>query len=200
MKSMLRLGIILMIYSAIAGALLGWVYIKTKPKIDEQAKLEREKAIKEVMPSNMVVFEEKTLSDSSVIIIGYSDSAKTQIVGYAATAVASGFSSNIVSIVGFTLDWKVNAIKVISQSETPGLGTHTQDQWFQEQFAGKLKDELLVDKDGGTLKSITGSTISSRAVTNSIKNLMSRLLSLQSELPTNSPTATDSTAVANSPI
>ena len=42
--------------------------------------------------------------------------------------------------------------------------------WFQQQFIGRISDGLAVDKDGGQITSVTGATISSRAVANSIKN------------------------------
>ena len=183
MKDIIKLSLTLMIYAAIAGLLLGFIYTKTKPKIDEQARQEREQAIKEVMPAGAVAFEEMKLSNGLVITVGYGDDTKTRPVGYSAMAYAGGFSSTINTMVGITTDFKVNAIKVISQQETPGLGTHTQDEWFQKQFAGRTENDLLVDKDGGTVKSITGATISTRAVTNSIKQLIAHLKSVESELP-----------------
>ncbi len=183
MKYVIKLGLTLMIYAAIAGLLLGFIYTKTKPKIDEQARLEREQAIKEVMPPGAAVIGEDTLSNGKIISVGYADESKTKPVGYAALTAGVGFSSTIKTMVGITTDFKVNAIKVISQSETPGLGTHSQDDWFQKQFANKTIDGLLVNKDGGTIKAITGATISSRAVTNSIKKLLIELKSIENELP-----------------
>jgi len=183
MKNILKFGLTLMIYALVAGLLLGWIYTKTKPKIDEQARLEKELAIKAVMPADAVAFKETELSDGTEVVIGFADEAMTQVAGYAAIAVGGGFSSNIMTMVGITLDWKINTIKVISQSETPGLGTHTQDNWFQEQFAGRSQDELVVNKDGGTVKAITGATISTRAVTNSIKELLNKIQSMRDELP-----------------
>lgn len=44
--------------------------------------------------------------------------------------------------------------------------------WFQLQFNGLLAGDLKVDKDGGTVHSITAATISSRAVTNGIRKAM----------------------------
>jgi len=175
MKNIIKLGVILMIYAGIAGLCLGWIYTKTKPKIDAQAKQEREMAIKQVMPSSAQVFEDITLADGMNVTIGYADESKAQPLGYAAIAVGGGFSSNIQTMVGFTTEFEVNAIKVFYQSETPGLGTHIEDEWFQLQFAAKTILDMVVDKDGGPLKSITGATISSRAIANSIKDLIGKL-------------------------
>ncbi len=175
MKDIVKLGATLMIYAALAGLFLGWVYTKTAPQIAKQQRLERERAIREVMPAGATVFDEDTLPDGTVVVVGYADETKERPVGYAAVAVGAGFSSNIKTMVGLNTDLTVSAIKVLYQSETPGLGTHTQDEWFQKQFAGKGPEELLVDKDGGAIKSITGATISSRAVANSVRALVEKL-------------------------
>jgi electron transport complex protein RnfG len=74
-------------------------------------------------------------------------------------------------------------IKIISQKETPGLGAlcvnsepFNGKKWSTLQFVGKGIGDLKVDKDGGPIVSITGATITSRAITNSIKDKLSTLL------------------------
>ncbi|MEJ2050951.1 MAG: FMN-binding protein [Calditrichota bacterium] len=49
-------------------------------------------------------------------------------------------------------------------------------KWSTLQFIGKGIDDLRVDKDGGPIVSITGATITSRAITNSIREKLSSLL------------------------
>ena len=80
-------------------------------------------------------------------------------------------------MVGVDTTGKIIGLKVIAQTETPGLGTKIEEvkygeksPWFQDQFIKRTADGLAVDKDGGEIKSITGATISSRAVAVSIKN------------------------------
>ncbi len=196
MKDIVRLGVILMIYAGIAGALLGWVYTKTEPKIEEQARLEKERAIREVLPADVKTYEEVKLSDGTPVFVGYADEAKTKIAGYAVEAVGAGFSSNPKTMVGLTPDFRINAIKVIYQNETPGLGTHTQDDWFQAQFSGKTVDDLWVDKDGGKIQSITGATISSRAITNSVREAIEKLMK-DPALPKPTAASADSAVAQN---
>jgi Na+-translocating ferredoxin:NAD+ oxidoreductase RnfG subunit len=43
------------------------------------------------------------------------------------------------------------------------------DPWFQRQFLNLPGDSVAVDKDGGQIVSITASTITARAIANSIK-------------------------------
>jgi electron transport complex protein RnfG len=74
-------------------------------------------------------------------------------------------------------------MKVLSQVETPGLGTKVEevkygdeDPWFTQQFLQKSAATLAVDKDGGEIQSITGATISSRALTKSVVAAYEKLL------------------------
>ena len=76
-------------------------------------------------------------------------------------------------------DFKIIAIKVTEQTETPGLGTNSTQPKFTDQFKGKTSEQLIVDKDGGAppncIKAITGATITTRAVTNSLKEAIETL-------------------------
>ena len=58
---------------------------------------------------------------------------------------------------------KISVIKVLDQNETPGLGGMVSDVSFTSRFSGKN----ISDLDG--IQAITGATISSRAVIDSVK-------------------------------
>ena len=55
--------------------------------------------------------------------------------------------------------------KVLSQTETPGLGAKCVEASFSDQFKGfdPAQKKLAVKKDGGDVDAITASTITSRA-------------------------------------
>jgi electron transport complex protein RnfG len=104
-------------------------------------------------------------------------------MGYAFKSEGNGYSSLIETMVGIDTTGKITHIKIISQKETPGLGTFSENsepftgkKWSTRQFEGKTYDQLKVDKDGGQIVSITGATITSRAITNSIKSELTALL------------------------
>ncbi|MCK5738803.1 FMN-binding protein, partial [bacterium] len=78
----------------------------------------------------------------------------------------------------------IQGLKIIHQVETPGLGTKIEEirygdenPWFQQQFLNKTAAEVALTKDkaSGTITAITGATISSRAVTNSIANELKKM-------------------------
>ncbi len=78
----------------------------------------------------------------------------------------NGFSGRFNIIVGFDAEGAVTGYRVLSHSETPGLGAKM-DTWFcSEGTSHDIKgtgDMLAVRADGGDIDAITGATITSRA-------------------------------------
>jgi electron transport complex protein RnfG len=69
---------------------------------------------------------------------------------------------------GLDPEFRVIGIKIVDQGETPGLGANCTNKSFTSQFAGKTPEQLAVDKDGGPIKSLSGATITSRAIVASL--------------------------------
>ncbi len=164
MKNYLRLSGILLIICVIASATLAFVNKKTKPIIDNIAAQEEKKAMLFVLPEAESF--EKHEDGEFVYYLGQKSGG--ELIGYVFIATGQGYSSLIRTVVGLKTDFSVNCIKVISQSETPGLGANSEKREWQDQFKGKKCAQISVVKDGGEITSITGSTITSRAISNSI--------------------------------
>lgn len=178
MKEILKLGGILLLVTAIAGAALSMVNAITKPKIEEQKRLVTQRALIAALPTADASAIDSVFIDGKFMdyFIGYSDTSKKEIAGYSFVAKGAGYSSVIETMVGVDTTGTIIGLKIMHQVETPGLGTKIEEvrygessSWFQDMFLNKVADGLAVDKDGGEIKSITGATISSRAVANSIK-------------------------------
>ncbi len=98
--------------------------------------------------------------------------------GYIFVTRGNGYSSTIETMVGVDMYGKIRNAKILFQQETPGLGAKVEEiryreteSWFTKQFKGKtVTDDIRVIKDGGNIDAVTGATISSRAVTNSINS------------------------------
>ena len=178
MKEILKLGGILLLVTAIAGAALSMVNSITKPRIEEQKRLVTERALISALPT-----ADKATIDSVIIdnkfrhyYIGYIDTSRKAVAGYAFIAKGAGYSSIIETMVGVDTTGSIIGIKIMQQVETPGLGTKIEEvrygessPWFQDQFLNRIAEGLAVDKDGGEIISVTGATISCRTVANSIK-------------------------------
>ena len=182
MKDIVKLGGILLLFTVIAAAALAMVDSITKPKIEEQKQLIIENALTIALPTAHKDAIVKIDSSEFVYYQGYKTPEKTELVGYAIVAKGQGYSSQIETMVGIDTTGVIIGLTVMQQQETPGLGTKIAEvrygeekPWFQIQFLGKTMDNLAVQQDGGELKAVTGATISSRAVTNSIRDALKML-------------------------
>jgi len=161
MKEMMRYGFILALICVIAAGLLAAVNTLTRSKIASQIQAEEQAALKEVMPTALKFTEVKPDADKEVLYYKAFNN-QDKLIGFVFKASSKGYSSVIETLAGIFLDEKISAIKVISQNETPGLGVRVTEDKFREQF----KNQNSLDLSG--VQAITGATISSRAVINSI--------------------------------
>jgi len=175
MKFYLKLGFILLAFCVVATAILAYVNSVTKPRIDELKRVAAQEAMAKLIPnaefSDVVIHlpEGESTPDSLVYYIATAKGDSTKILGYIFTAEKHGYSSNVKTMAAIDTEFKLINIKVIEQAETPGLGANCSSESFAERFKGLLPEKLLVDKDGGEVKAMTGATITTRAVTNSIR-------------------------------
>jgi electron transport complex protein RnfG len=164
-----------------ASACLGFVYELTKEPIALSVLNKKLDAIKQVVPE----FTNNPDEDMFRLPTGEGDSldiypAKKdgKIIGYAVnTYTNKGFSGFISLMAGFKPDGTIINISVLTQKETPGLGTKMTDPGFKDQFNDKNPGEfqLKVKKDGGPVDAITAATISSRAFCDAVQRAYNTL-------------------------
>ncbi|UCC90512.1 MAG: RnfABCDGE type electron transport complex subunit G [Dehalococcoidia bacterium] len=152
--------ILLTIVVAISVNLLSFADRLTRPQIEAQQQLKIQNLLTGMFP-DMSRYDFK--NDIYTI---YSDGAK---IGYAFIAVGKGYGGDIDILVGLEDDTTIKGISIVSHSETPGLGSRITESFFTNQFAGLSIDEVALKRDGGEVDAITGSTISSRAVINAVR-------------------------------
>ncbi|MCK4538363.1 MAG: FMN-binding protein, partial [Candidatus Krumholzibacteria bacterium] len=78
------------------------------------------------------------------------------------------YSGDINFMIGVNMDGVVQGLEILKHLETPGLGAKIIDEDFKVQYRGRSltdPENWAVTKDGGTFISISGATISSRAIT-----------------------------------
>ncbi|MDD3050336.1 MAG: FMN-binding protein [Candidatus Cloacimonetes bacterium] len=192
MKNYAKLGFVLLVISGIATGLLAYVNSITKPIIDENKRITEELARKEVMvdsenkEADIIFTEIGTINDK----VAYTAKNKktNQIIGYTFVASKYGYSSDIRSMVGVTAEFSIKKVKILEQSETPGLGANCLinldsdgKKYTLQQFIAKNCEDLTVDKDGGKIISITGATITTRAITKSLDEGLAKLKKLIGE-------------------
>ena len=151
----------------VCSSLLAGVYALTKEPIDAAAKAKNEAAIMEVLPETVVKVEKEWTVEfegaSYTYNLAYDELGNT--VGCAINVAPVGFGGPVSIKVGFDVNGVIWNTKVLSQSETPGLGAKCVEPAFADQFKGfdPSAKKLAVKKDGGDVDAITASTITSRA-------------------------------------
>jgi len=164
MNETIKLGITLMLVTLIAALGLALTNQYTAYKIEMQ----KQSAIKESL--NKVIEAESFEEDEDGNYEAYDKEKK--LIGKALKIQAPGYSSLIEALVGIDLENKITGIDIVSQQETPGLGANIEKESFLKQFIGKTEDVLKIKKDGGNIDAVTGATISSRAITDSVRKMI----------------------------
>jgi electron transport complex protein RnfG len=168
-----RLGFVLFSITTCSALLLGLVYNVTKPTIDALRDEATRAACAAVMPADEFILAE--LPAGSGVDNLYLARTGGRLVGYAAEAQASGYGGPIRLIVGVDLQGFVTGVEIVEMSETPGLGTKAQEGGWLDQFIGQSAGLKL----GQDVDAISGSTITSRAVTQGVDAAVSAVLNFQ---------------------
>ena len=161
MKELARYGFILALICIVAAGLLAAVNTLTGPKILAIALAEEQAALKEVMPLAVKFEAVKPVAYKEILYYKAFD-RQDKLIGFVFKASAKGYSSVIQTLAGIFLDEKISAIKIISLNETPGLGMRVRE----DKFTGQFNQQNSLDLSG--VQAITGATISSRAVMDSV--------------------------------
>ena len=185
MNKIVKLSLLLGSISLLMTFALAEVNIITKPEILRQQAEKTQKALRAVLPEAAKgIIEPVTDEDGNIdYYAGYSDPQKNNLVGYAFEASKAGYSGDVVGIVGIDSVGMIKNLVITRHTETPGLGAKctidapfTGKKWTLKQFNGLMVDDLKVDKDGGTIISITGATITSRTIANGVKDKLKKVL------------------------
>lgn len=174
MNESVKLVVVLTIICLGGGILLAWVNDLTEAPIKAAAAIEKAEAIKEVLPKhdndpNASVYSAVKEGVTNTFYVARKGGT---YVGVAFSTVSkNGYNGDIEIMVGINADDKVQAIKILNQSDTPGLGAKIKEPKFTGQFRDKdvKTTKWMVKKDNGDLDAITAATISSRAVAEAIK-------------------------------
>jgi electron transport complex protein RnfG len=211
MKNSIQIILVLVVFVFIAGFAITFAHQKTKGTIDERRRQAQEHSLMNV------------LSQGSTAVIdsveGFGQYWKEydgdkNLVGLAFIGYARGYSSIISFFCGLDLNGDIKGVSIISQYETPGLGTRVEEvisnewfpmgllkkreeatPWFCDQYKGisalkkihlnknaewhalsqEEKDKLLKSNQ---ISVITGSTITTAAITNELTAKAKLLISL----------------------
>lgn len=170
-NSTARLIIVLAIISIGSGLFLAITYNFTIPSIEANAARDQEIAILETLPG-ATKYEEIAGTEYSMYK-GFDDAGN--LVGISYVVEGGGFQGIIKMMIGLNPEEEqITGVKILSHSETPGLGARIGEAGFQGQFAGKSTNDSFTAKED--VEAITGATISSKAVAGIIKDSLPKAM------------------------
>jgi len=170
MREMIRLLVVIAVFSAVSGGLLAAIQMGTKDRIEyQQLKFVKGPTIKQILEgaSNDPLVDRFKLPDGKRernFFVGVFD-GKANIV--ALEAFGKGYGGDIGVIVAVNVENdEIVGIGVTTHSETPGVGSRAKtDPSLSDQFQGlPIKEPFKVKADGGQIDALSGATISSRGV------------------------------------
>lgn len=189
MRNIIKLGVFLLVVAGLAGLGIAYVNGLTEPIIAGQLLENKLSSLKEVYADADEIKDETDtyLKGADPVIteinVAYKNGAPAGVIYTVATA---GYGGPVQSLVGFDIEsQQTTAVKVISQTETPGLGAKAVENSFSDGF--KNKDAALpveiVKKEpvqGNQVLAITAATITSNAVADGVnaarENFMSNFV------------------------
>lgn len=165
--------IVLTVITIISGGVLAVLDSFTKPRIESYQNKLKNEAVSQVLPEGV-----KVTKIEKEDMTFYKATKNGEDAGYAFQVSGGGYQSDLVLMVGVSPDFsEILGLKIISQMETPGLGTKIEEDktnkddpaWFTRQFVGVKTVPSIIYVKGkpsknNEIEAITGATISSAAV------------------------------------
>ena len=159
----------------VAGGALALVNAATVDRIEASKAQEKQEALQEVMPGfandptkQFVEVDLDPEEDDGFELVFYAGLDGTgKLTGWGVESrTDTAYSGDLSLVFGVDPAGTVKTVRVLDQKETPGLGTKAAEDDFLSAYKGKALGSFNfdVEKDKGDVESISGATISSRAV------------------------------------
>lgn len=188
MRETLRLSLTLAFIAILSAALLTGVHGVTEPVIRERQDREYTEALEEYFPA-FASYETKRVGNNYYDLI-YDDAG--ELVGFMGTVQVQGYDGAITYNLAVNAEGEIVGLRIISHSETPGLGDVITTDSFINQFVGKNYDDPL--EAGGDVDTVSGATISTEAMIISVR---SAIREIAAEFLGRGPDAFDLSVVAD---
>ena len=159
---------VLTVISMSIALLLSVVNAMTKDVIAANVQNQKNQAVLAVFPEGTDV-KPYTTAEGEEIYIVLKDG---EILGCCVNAVESGYGGDVSMMIGLNTAHEICGIRIVSMSETPGVGTKISGASFLEQFFGMSEPVQF----GVNADAISGATYSSRAVESGINTALGVLV------------------------
>jgi electron transport complex protein RnfG len=163
MKNVVIVGVKLFAICAVAALTLGGINAITEPVIIQRKIMELQQALDELTPDAQTG-EAVELTENPVIVKSYPVSKDGQSAGVILELVGSGYGGDMKILARYAEDGTIGAVKLMDNTETPGLGKKAENPAYMEKFlgTGSADDPVPVRKDmleTVDADAVTGATI-----------------------------------------
>ena len=160
---MIKLSLTLAVVGIMSALLLTGVYNVTAPIIAERQEAEYRQALEIYFPG-FASFENVEVGDHLFDLI-YDDAG--ELMGVMGTIGQQGYDGTITYNLALDEEGSIVGLRVVSHTETPGIGDIITTDSFQEQFIGLSYEDPIIA--GDDVDVVSGATISTAAMINSIR-------------------------------
>ena len=134
---------------------------------------------RDLATARIEVTDQELLGSNDPVDVYIAEADGQPVAAVFATTETEGYNSTIHLLIGVSRAGVLTGVRAVSHRETPGLGDAIDIQkskWITK-FDGKslsspARERWAVDKDDGDFDSITGATVTSRAVVKGVKNTL----------------------------
>ena len=167
-------------FATLAATILVIGDMSTRDAIGQRLEEDIRDSLTQVIPDsihdNNLLNDTVTVDDKGNPVLFYRATMKSELTAVAFSVIGKGYSGEIAIIMGVDTNGKLLSVRVLSHSETPGLGDkidEKKDDWIYSfnglSLKGFPESDWAVKKDGGRFDQFSGATITPRAVVKAIK-------------------------------
>lgn len=174
MKEIMQMIVVLSVICTVCGLALSGIRNMTAARIENQVLMNVQgPKVKRVLngAENDLIADRKkiTIDGEDILLFIGKKKGKDWAIAYETTG--KGFGGDLTIMVGYDLALdKLTGIQVISQKETPGVGSRVTEDQFTGRFKGlDIKTKFEPKSEGGAIDAISGATYSSKGVLQAVR-------------------------------
>lgn len=165
--------IVLFIFTAVAAIIVGFMHTITEGPIEQRIFEREQAAINEIIPYSFPKESiELDIPESTVWRWDSRVNQQGELLGYVFFARSRGYDGLVHLLVGIDADGSILGVRIVSHTETPGLGTVIISESFTNQFVGLVGpiESTRNPQRPHQIDVVTGATLSVNAVVHAVND------------------------------
>ncbi len=179
MREIVKMIVVLTVIATVMGMTLSYVESITREPIEySKLKFVKGPAVLSVLTDydndpikdykKDLILEEKPEGKITKSIFPAKKNGKASAIAF--EVVGQGYGGPVAIMIGIDLKTgKLTGMRVMTHSETPGLGARAVEPQFYEQFSALGTEGVALEASGGKINAISGATITSTGVVEAVK-------------------------------